>query len=34
MHIGVDIDSVLAEIMRPLIEFHNKKYKTNIKYKD
>lgn len=32
MHIGIDIDSVLADIMRPLINYHNNKYKTNTKY--
>jgi len=34
MKIGVDLDSVVADIMSPLIEFHNKNYKTNIKFAD
>ena len=34
MNIGVDMDSVLAEIIRPLDAFHNRKYITNISYED
>ncbi|MEM4260648.1 MAG: hypothetical protein QXG00_05410 [Candidatus Woesearchaeota archaeon] len=34
MHIGVDIDSVLADIVRPLIFYHNSKYKTKTRYHD
>lgn len=34
MNIGVDMDSVIAEIIRPLDTFHNKKYKTNFTYED
>jgi uncharacterized HAD superfamily protein len=34
MKIGVDMDSVVADIMSPLIDFHNKKYKTSIKFTD
>lgn len=29
MHIGVDLDSVLADIMTPLFGYHNRVYKTN-----
>ena len=31
MRIGLDLDSVLADIMSSLLEFHNKKYGTNTK---
>lgn len=34
MHIGVDIDSVLADIVRPLLWYHNKKYHTKTKYQE
>lgn len=34
MHIGVDIDSVLADIVRPLLLYHNKKYHTKTKYNE
>lgn len=30
MRIGVDIDAVLANLLAPLDEFHNKKYGTNV----
>lgn len=31
MHIGVDIDSVIAEIVHPLFQFHNDVYYTRVK---
>ncbi len=31
MHIGIDIDSVIAEIIPPLFQFNNDVYKTNLK---
>lgn len=34
MKIGVDLDSVVADIMSPLIDFHNKNYRTNLKLSD
>lgn len=34
MHIGVDMDSVIAEIVNPLIRFHNDVYKTKNKPSD
>ena len=34
MNIGVDMDSVIAEIICPLDAFHNRKYKTAISYED
>ncbi len=34
MNIGVDMDSVIAEIMRPLDYFHNRKYNSTISYED
>ena len=34
MKIGIDLDSVVANIMTPLIDFHNKNYKTNLKLSD
>lgn len=29
MHIGVDLDSVLADLMTPILGYHNRVYKTN-----
>jgi uncharacterized HAD superfamily protein len=34
MIIGVDMDSVIAEMVRPLDSFHNRVYGTKIKYDD
>jgi uncharacterized HAD superfamily protein len=34
MKIGIDMDSVIAEIMEPMYSFHNAKYKTNASPKD
>lgn len=34
MKIAIDLDEVLSNTMGPLCEFHNKKYKTNLKPKD
>ena len=34
MIIGVDMDSVIAEIIRPIDLFHNRQYGTNITYDD
>ena len=34
MKIGIDLDSVVADIMTPLIDFHNQKYQTNTKLSD
>jgi len=34
MNIGVDMDSVIVDIMGPLDLFHNRAYKTNLKYDD
>lgn len=34
MHIGVDMDSVIADIVHPLIRFHNNVYKTKTKYSE
>jgi len=34
MHIGVDLDSVLADTMMPLIKWHNDVYKTNFVFSD
>lgn len=34
MIIGIDMDSVIAEIIRPIDLFHNRKYGTNITYDD
>jgi len=34
MKIGIDLDSVVANIMTPLIDFHNKNYRTNLKLSD
>jgi len=34
MNIGVDMDSVIAEIVRPIDQFHNRKYGTSIAYDD
>ncbi|MCX6732375.1 MAG: hypothetical protein NTV98_02440, partial [Candidatus Roizmanbacteria bacterium] len=34
MNIGVDMDSVIAEIIRPIDVFHNRVYKTNLEYND
>lgn len=34
MNIGVDMDSVIAEIIVPIDLFHNRKYKTNLSYND
>lgn len=33
MNIGVDMDSVIAEIIRPIDIFHNRVYKTSLGYK-
>lgn len=34
MIIGIDMDSVIAEIIRPIDLFHNRQYGTNIAYDD
>lgn len=34
MIIGIDMDSVIAEIIRPIDLFHNRKYGTNVSYED
>lgn len=34
MKIGIDLDAVVADMMSPLIDFHNKKYGTNFKIAD
>jgi len=34
MIIGVDMDSVIAEIIRPMDAFHNREYGTNLQYDD
>lgn len=34
MIIGVDMDSVIAEIIRPIDLFHNRKYGTSVSYDD
>lgn len=34
MIIGVDMDSVIAEIIRPMDTFHNRLYGTNLTYED
>lgn len=34
MKIGVDLDAVVADMMSPLIDFHNKKYGTSFKISD
>lgn len=34
MNIGVDMDSVIAEIIVPIDLFHNRQYKTNLSYDD
>ncbi len=34
MNIGVDMDSVLAEIIEPLDSFHNIRYQTNLQFED
>ncbi len=34
MKIGVDMDSVLAEIMQPMVEFHNARYHTDLTFHD
>lgn len=34
MIIGIDMDSVIAEIIRPIDLFHNRQYGTNISYHD
>ena len=34
MKIAIDIDEVLGQFMKALIEFHNNEYKTNLKLED
>jgi uncharacterized HAD superfamily protein len=34
MIIAIDIDEVLGQFMKALVEFHNNKYKTNLKLED
>lgn len=34
MKIGIDMDSVLAEIMQPMVDFHNERYHTHLTLAD
>lgn len=34
MKIGIDIDGVLADLMNPLVDYHNKQYGTTLKRAD
>lgn len=34
MKIGVDMDSVIAEIMQPMVDFHNERYHTHLTLAD
>jgi|TARA_Y100000310_G_scaffold339513_1_gene432405 5'(3')-deoxyribonucleotidase len=34
MRIGIDVDDVLADSMGPLVDFHNQKNGTNLKFED
>jgi len=34
MKIGIDMDSVIAEIIAPMVEFHNERYHTNLTVED
>ncbi|MCL4374935.1 hypothetical protein M1523_03690 [Patescibacteria group bacterium] len=34
MHIGVDLDAVLADLITPLIQYHNRVYQTNHRLSD
>lgn len=34
MKIGIDMDSVIAEIMQPMVDFHNNRYHTNLTIDD
>lgn len=34
MRIGIDLDEVIVELVKPVIDYYNNKYKTNIKYED